>query len=73
MINYISILVKGNFTRSFICNNANSLLQWLFSVMFSYMYVVFLFRYWNAVFLYKDNLKYLQGTAYNLLRDFKLY
>lgn len=35
--------------------------------------VVFLVRYWNAVFLYKDNLKYLQGTAYNLLRDFKLY
>lgn len=27
MINYISILVKGNFTCSFICNNANSLLQ----------------------------------------------
>lgn len=35
MINYISILVRGNCTCSFIYNNANSLSQWLFSVMFS--------------------------------------
>lgn len=35
MINYISILVRGNCTCIFIYNNANSLSQWLFSVMFS--------------------------------------
>lgn len=32
-----------------------------------------LLRYWNAVFLYKDNLNYLQGTTYYFLKNFKIY
>lgn len=53
MINYISILVRGNCTCRFIHNNANSLSQCLFSVMLSCVVTVYGFAVETQYFIIK--------------------